>query len=68
MQYNAGRGARNSLTRRPVQLIYVEAVENRRTTMQREMQIKRLKLASKTRLINSKTNQTAARRHAIIHF
>ena len=59
-QHNAGRGARYTRTRRPVQLIYVEAVENRRIAMQREIQIKRLNRASKTRLINSETNQIAA--------
>ena len=59
-KHNAGRGARYTRTRTPVQLIYVEAVENRNVAMQREIQIKHLNRASKTRLINSKTNQIAA--------
>ncbi len=59
-QHNAGRGARYTRTRRPVQLIYVEEVESRRVAMQREIQIKRLNRASKTRLIKSETNQIAA--------
>lgn len=59
-KHNAGRGARYTRTRTPVQLIYVEAVENRNVAMQREIQIKHLNRVSKTRLINSKTNQIAA--------
>jgi len=39
-KHNAGLGARYTRTRRPVQLIYVEVVENRRVAMQREIQIK----------------------------
>ncbi len=58
-QHNAGQGARYTRARRPVHLIYVEAVDNRRVAMQREIQIKHQNRASKTRLINSKTNQIA---------
>lgn len=46
------RGARYTRARRPVTLVYTEAVESRSAAMQREMAIKRLKRREKLALIN----------------
>jgi putative endonuclease len=49
--HNAGRGARYTRVRRPVALVYVEAVEDRGAALRRESEIKRMRAADKRRLI-----------------
>lgn len=51
--HNAGRGARYTRTRRPVQLIYSEELPSRAAAMQREAQIKRYPRARKLALSRS---------------
>lgn len=46
------RGARYTRARRPVTLVYTEALESRSAAMQREMAIKRLKRREKLALIH----------------
>lgn len=48
--HNAGRGAKYTRTRRPVQLIYSEALPSRAAAMKRELQIKRYPRAKKLAL------------------
>ncbi len=48
--HNAGRGAKYTRQRRPVRLIYSEAVADRRAALKREAAIKRLRRAAKLRL------------------
>lgn len=48
--HNAGRGARYTRGRRPVKLVYREAVEGRSQALRREAEIKRLTAAEKRRL------------------
>ncbi len=48
--HNAGRGAKYTRQRRPVRLIYSEAVTDRRAALKREAAIKRLRRAAKLRL------------------
>jgi len=50
-QHNAGRGARYTRYRRPVELVYVEEHPNRSAAMKREIAIKRLKRDQKWALI-----------------
>ncbi len=49
--HNAGRGARYTRARRPVQLVYVEVQPDRITAMRRERAIKHLTRAQKQKLI-----------------
>ena len=51
--HNAGRGARYTRARRPVQLRYWEVCSDRAAAMRRELQIKRLSRARKRALIES---------------
>ena len=51
--HNAGRGARYTRSRRPVQLVYLESCPNRAAALQREHQIKRLSRKQKEALIAS---------------
>ncbi len=48
--HNAGRGAKYTQTRRPVQLIYSEELPTRSEAMKRERQIKKLPRAKKLAL------------------
>ena len=50
-QHNAGRGARYTSTRRPVQLVYVEPQPDRSTAQKREIKIKKLSRAHKAALV-----------------
>jgi len=50
-QHNAGRGAKYTRGRRPVELVYCEPANDRSAALRREIVIKRLKLADKRRLI-----------------
>ncbi len=63
-QHNNGSGARYTRSRRPVTLVYLEALPDRRTAMKRERQIKALSRRQKEALIAREgaqpTRQTAA--------
>jgi putative endonuclease len=50
-KHNAGRGAKYTRTRRPVQLVYAEATGSRGAALKREHQIKRLTRDGKRQLI-----------------
>jgi putative endonuclease len=49
--HNAGRGARYTLSRRPVRLVYWEECADRRRAQQRELALKRLPRVRKSALI-----------------
>lgn len=51
-QHNKGIGAKYTSTRRPVKLVYVESLPNRTEAMKRELAIKKMKRAQKTKLVN----------------
>ncbi len=51
--HNAGRGAKYTRTRAPVQVVYLEEQPDRRAAMQRELQIKRMKRYQKLKLIEA---------------
>jgi len=50
-QHNKGVGAKYTSTRRPVKLVYVEEQPNRTSAMKRELAIKRMRRAQKSRLV-----------------
>lgn len=50
--HNAGRGAKYTRGRRPVELVYVETVDGRGAALRREAQIKRLAPDAKRRLLD----------------
>ncbi len=49
--HNAGKGAKYTRSRRPVELVYYEMFETKEEAMRREVQIKRLGRAAKMELI-----------------
>ncbi len=49
--HNAGRGAKYTKTRRPVELVYLEEHETRADAMKREIQIKKMDRKRKMTLI-----------------
>ncbi len=49
--HQAGRGARYTRSRRPVELIYRERCASRRAAMRREIEIKKMSRARKLRLV-----------------
>ncbi|HEU4364205.1 MAG TPA: GIY-YIG nuclease family protein [Candidatus Krumholzibacteria bacterium] len=49
--HNAGRGARYTRARLPVDLVYVEPVTDRGAALRRESEIKRMPVAEKRELI-----------------
>ena len=51
-EHNAGRGARYTKYRRPVELIYVEELPDRSTAMSREYELKQLSHQKKGSLSN----------------
>lgn len=51
--HNNGRGAKYTRSRTPVRLVYTEEKPDRRTAMQRELEIKRMNRARKLKLISS---------------
>ena len=54
--HNAGRGAKNTKTRRPVELVYKEEFPTKQEAMKREWEIKRLSRKEKLSMIeNSKS-------------
>jgi putative endonuclease len=50
-EHNAGRGARYTAIRRPVCLVYAEALQSVEASVRRELQLKRWSLAKKEALI-----------------
>ncbi len=54
-EHNAGRGAKYTRSRRPVQLVYLEACQNRSAAMKKERQIKALSRSQKEALIITHT-------------
>ncbi len=52
-EHNAGRGARYTRSRRPVQLAYLEVCPDKRAAMRREYALKRLRREEKEALIAS---------------
>ncbi|WP_428101372.1 GIY-YIG nuclease family protein [Candidatus Rariloculus sp.] len=59
-QHNAGRGARYTRGRLPVELVYEEKADDRGSALRREHEIKRLSAAAKRKLIGG--GQPVARR------
>ena len=51
--HNAGRGAKYTRSRLPVELVYRESVESRESALRREIEIKRLERGEKLKLIAS---------------
>jgi putative endonuclease len=58
--HNAGRGARYTAGRRPVQLVYVEPCRTKRQALRREHQLKRSTRAEKEALIADRGRQSLA--------
>ncbi len=52
-QHNSGQGAKYTRLHRPVHLVYIEEVGDRSAAMKREIAIKHLDHARKSRLIHS---------------
>jgi len=52
--HNAGRGAKYTRSRRPVELVYSECVDDRSTALRREIAIKQLEREDKKKLIESR--------------
>lgn len=55
--HNAGRGAKYTRGRRPVELVYWESFSNKSSALKREYAIKRLSRAEKLSLIQSFVSQ-----------
>ena len=55
--HNAGRGAKYTRGRRPVELVYWESFSNKSSALRRECAIKRLSRAEKLSLIQSFVSQ-----------
>jgi putative endonuclease len=53
-KHNAGKGARYTRGRAPVELVYLEAVEDRGAALRREALIKRLPADRKRRLLSQR--------------
>ena len=53
--HNAGTGAKYTRSRRPVELVYYEAYEDRHEALSREWHIKRLNREEKLELVNAHT-------------
>ena len=51
-QHNKGVGAKYTSTRRPVKLVYLEEQPDRISAMKRELAIKRMKRAQKSKLVD----------------
>lgn len=50
--HNSGKGARYTINRRPVELIYTEKSPNKSSASKREIEIKDMSRAKKEKLIN----------------
>ena len=56
-QHNAGRGAKYTRGRRPVELVYTEPAEDRSTALRRECAIKKMPTAGKVSLITTSSEK-----------
>lgn len=52
-QHNAGRGARYTRMHRPVKMVYIEEQPDRVSAMKRELSIKAMTRAAKSKLVSS---------------
>ena len=52
--HNAGKGAKYTRSRRPVELVYLEQIETKEEAMRREGEIKQLSRTEKWKLIKAK--------------
>jgi putative endonuclease len=52
--HNAGKGAKYTRSRRPVELVYTEEYEDRHEALSREWHIKRMSRAEKEKLIGQR--------------
>jgi putative endonuclease len=52
-QHNAGRGAKYTRSRRPVELVYHEPADDRSSALRREHAIKKMQAAEKVSLIQN---------------
>ena len=52
--HNAGKGAKYTRTRRPVELVYVEEFPTKEEAMSREYALKRLKRTDKLKLLQAR--------------
>ena len=52
--HNAGKGAKYTRSRRPVELVYLEQFETKEEAMRREWEIKQLSRTEKWKLIKAK--------------
>ncbi|WP_126429253.1 GIY-YIG nuclease family protein [Brevibacillus marinus] len=59
-EHNAGKGAKYTRGRTPVELVYVEEGESRSWGLRREESIKRMRRSDKEKLIAGQQAQTAA--------
>ena len=55
--HNAGRGAKYTRSRRPVELVWLEACADREEAMSREWHIKRLPREEKLRMIEGESHE-----------
>lgn len=53
VQHNKGVGAKYTRARRPVELVYLQALSNRTEAMKREISIKKMKRGQKIKLIEN---------------
>lgn len=53
-KHNDGSGAKYTRTRRPVELVYVEAAPDRGAALKREHEIKRMSAGDKRRLVSGR--------------
>ena len=56
--HNAGKGAKYTKPRLPVELVYYESFETKQEAMKREYEIKKLKRKQKEELIQSKESKS----------
>jgi len=56
-EHQNGNGAKYFYARKPLQIVYLEALQNRSLASKREAQIKKLKAKQKRQLITSDQNQ-----------
>ena len=59
--HNTGRGAKYTRSRRPVELVYSESVDDRGIALRRELTIKKLGRDDKKKLIKSCLDQMAGK-------
>lgn len=58
-EHNQGKGCRYTRGRNPVELVYLEVLENKSLAMQREIKIKNMKRNDKEKLFNIHDNKSS---------